>query len=133
MHESTELQAITSERLVRCKVLRPFRPGGIVQDAEYHVGDVVRLAAPVALQNAQEGFVKVERDKAGKVITDPNPDFTPPPPVETARIRILIPSRHHPVGEPATRDVAVGKVATVKLTRARYACSGSNPAAEFAA
>jgi hypothetical protein len=127
--ESTELQQIPSGRRVACKVIRPFRPGGDPQDREFFVGERVTLNPAVALALSQEGSVEVER-KAGKIVTVADPNYVPPAPVQTARIRVRIASRHHPIGEPETRHCAVGEIITVKETQAVYACAGDNPSAE---
>jgi hypothetical protein len=128
MHESTELQSVPLGRNVACRVVRGFRKGG-PDGGEHYVGDVVHLNPAVAVALSQEGNVTIER-KGGKVVTVEDPAYVPPLPTPTARIRVRIPSRHHPIGEAETRDCVVGEIIEVKETQAVYACSGGNPSCE---
>ena len=126
MHLSTELSAITNDKLVTVEVVRGY---GLGHAGHTSPGDVVHIPAGLASQYAQEGSVRVRRTKAGAIATVPNPDYVLPPPIKTARIRIRIPSHHHPIGEPGIRHCEVGEIIEVEEAVAVYACSGGNPAA----
>jgi hypothetical protein len=129
MHEATEILGVPEGKTVACRVIRSTSLG----NGNYTtVGEVRHLNPAAALQALQEGDVRIERNRSGKIVTADDPTFLPPLPEGQVKVRLISVGgqRIRPYDETEPRHFERGAEIIVSERDAVQLCSGGNPSAE---